>query len=82
MMKRYNQGFLKFGPMEECDAGEWTRHSDIDSYLDKYGAQHAKVFNQMATEMYEENGSIMLKLRVITALLVVSIVVNGVLLGS
>ena len=68
--------------MEECDAGEWTRHSDIDSYLDKYGAQHAKVFNQMATEMYEENGSIMLKLRVITALLVVSIVVNGVLLGS
>ena len=36
MMKRYNQGFLKFVPMEECDIGEWVKHSDIDSYLDKY----------------------------------------------
>jgi hypothetical protein len=81
-MKRYNQGFLKFGPMEQCDTGEWVKHSDIDSYLDKYGAQHAKVFTQMAEEMYGENSSIMLKLKVITALLVMSIVANGVLLGS
>lgn len=67
-MKRYNQGFFKFGPMEECDTGVWVRHSEIDSCLDKYGAQHAKVFTQMATEIYEENSSIMLKLKVITAL--------------
>jgi hypothetical protein len=80
-MKRYNQGFLKFGPMEQCDTGEWVKHSDIDSYLGKYGEQHAKVFSELATEMYKENSSIMLKLKVITATLVISIIANGLLLA-
>ena len=80
-MKRYNQGFLKFGPMEQCDTGEWVKHSDIDSYLDKYGEQHAKVFSELATEMFQENSSIMLKLKVITATLIISIIANGLLLS-
>jgi hypothetical protein len=80
-MKRYNQGFLKFGPMEQCDTGEWVKHSDIDSYLDKYGVQHAKAFIQMAEEMYEENSSIMLKLKVITSALIMSFVANAVFLS-
>ena len=80
-MKQYNQGFLKFGPMEECDTGEWVRRSDIEGYLDKYCVKHTEVF-EIATEMHEENNSIMLKLKVITALLVMSIVAKGVLLGS
>jgi len=27
-MKRYNQGFYKFGAMEQCDTGEWARVED------------------------------------------------------
>jgi len=80
-MKRYNQGFLKFGPMEQCDTGEWVKHSDIDSYLDKYGEQHAKVFSEFATEMFQENSSIMLKLKVITSALIMSFVANAVFLS-
>jgi hypothetical protein len=80
-MKRYNQGFLKFGPMEQCDTGEWVKHSDIDSYLDKYGEQHAKVFSSLATEMFQENSSIMLKLKVITSALIMSFVANAVFLS-
>ena len=28
-MKRYNQGFVKFGPMEQCDDGEWVKYEDV-----------------------------------------------------
>jgi hypothetical protein len=52
-MKRYNQGFLKFAPMEECDTGEWTRHSEICSYLDEYCVKHTEVF-EITAEMHEE----------------------------
>lgn len=27
-MFRYNQGFLKFGPMEQCNDGEWIKYED------------------------------------------------------
>lgn len=28
-MQRYNQGFLKFGPMEQCSEGEWVKYNDV-----------------------------------------------------
>ena len=80
-MKRYNQGFHKFGAMEECNTGEWIKADEVDSYLDKFSKEHAKVFSRLATEVYQENSSIMLKLKVITAALVVSIVANWVLIS-
>lgn len=33
-MKRYNQGFGKFGPMEQCEDGEWVRFEDADAELE------------------------------------------------
>ena len=81
-MKRYNQGFHKFGAMEECNTGEWIKADEVDSYLDKYAKEHAKVFSRLATEMYQENSSIMLKLKVITAALVVSFVTNAMLVAT
>ncbi len=80
-MKRYNQGFHKFGAMEQCDTGEWVKHSDVDSFIKKYGEQHAKVFSELATEMYKENSLTMLKLKTITAILIISIIANGLLLS-
>lgn len=35
-MKRYNQGFLKFGPMEQCSSGEWVRYKDHENALNGY----------------------------------------------
>ncbi len=29
----YNQGFGKFGPMEQCDTGEWVKWDDIEPFL-------------------------------------------------
>ncbi len=29
-MKRYTQGFKKFGPMEQCNDGEWVRFEDYE----------------------------------------------------
>lgn len=80
-MKRYNHGFYKFGTMEECNTGEWIKADEVDSYIDQYAKQHAKVFSKLATEMYQENSSIMFKLKVITAALIVSIVANWVLIS-
>jgi hypothetical protein len=34
-MKRYNQGFGKFGPMEQCNDGEWVRYEDVKSIIKK-----------------------------------------------
>jgi F0F1-type ATP synthase assembly protein I len=32
-MKRYNQGFGKFGPMEQCNDGEWVRYEDSERVI-------------------------------------------------
>jgi hypothetical protein len=29
----YNQGFYKFGPMEQCATGEWVKWNDIEPVL-------------------------------------------------
>ena len=34
-MKRYNQGFGKFGPMEQCKDGEWVRYEDAEKEFDE-----------------------------------------------
>lgn len=32
-VKCYNQGFLKFGPMEQCADGEWVRWAEVEPFL-------------------------------------------------
>ena len=54
-MKRYNQGFLKFGPMEECDTGEWIKAVDADNTMNEIKRQGAKVFSDLSKKIYEEN---------------------------
>ncbi len=75
-MKRYNQGFLKFGPMEECDTGEWIKAVDADNTMNEIKRQGAKVFSDLSKKIYEENINLALKLTVVTALLIVSIGAN------
>jgi len=35
-MKRYNQGFYKFGPMEQCKDGEWAKYEDLEKEFDEF----------------------------------------------
>jgi len=35
-MKRYNQGFYKFGPMEQCSDGEWAKYEDLIKEMDEF----------------------------------------------
>jgi len=30
---QYNHGFYKFGPMEQCDTGEWVRWAEVEPFL-------------------------------------------------
>lgn len=46
-VKLYNQGFYKFGPMEQCDSGEWVRWADIEPFLK---AAELRVQTAMETE--------------------------------
>jgi hypothetical protein len=46
-VKLYNQGFYKFGPMEQCDSGEWVRWADIEPFLQ---AAELRVQTAMETE--------------------------------
>jgi hypothetical protein len=32
-MLRYNQGFKRLGPMEQCSDGEWVRWDDVKSHI-------------------------------------------------
>lgn len=43
----YNQGFYKFGPMEQCATGEWVRWNDIEPVL---RATNLRVQTAMETE--------------------------------
>lgn len=36
MFDKFNQGFGKFGPMEQCDDGEWMRVEDHEKVLEQY----------------------------------------------
>lgn len=48
-VKCYNQGFGKFGPMEQCTDGEWVRWKDVEPFL------HAAELRVMTSMEYEKN---------------------------
>ena len=48
-VKCYNQGFGKFGPMEQCTDGEWVRWKDVEPFL------HAAELRVMTSMEYERN---------------------------
>lgn len=41
-MKRYNQGFFKFGPMEMCNTGTWNKWEDTAQALVNLHKIHVK----------------------------------------
>lgn len=48
-VKRYNHGFFKFGPMEQCTDGEWARWKDVEPFL------HAAELRVLTSMEYEKN---------------------------
>ncbi len=64
-MLRYNQGFKKFGPMEQCSDGEWIKFKDHEqvinerdfhykeclAYWQKLYTGHDKIITQLKTEL-------------------------------
>jgi len=80
-MKRYNQGFLKFGPMEQCDTGEWARVEDCYDLINHEREDYYFGYSELAKEMYQENSALLFKLKVVTAGLIVSFVTNAMLIA-
>ena len=46
-MKRYNQGFLKFGPMEQCDDGEWIKYEGHEKVVKDFLKAHDKMSEKL-----------------------------------
>lgn len=51
-MKRYNQGFGKFGPMEQCNSGEWMKYKDAEDVVHEW-QEYCKVIEQDNKTMAE-----------------------------
>jgi len=52
-MERYNQGFGKFGPMEQCKDGEWVRYEDAEKEFDELKELFVKA-NDSVEDYWEE----------------------------
>ena len=50
-MKRYNQGFGGFGPMEQCDDGKWVKYEDYDKEIDAYSEDLSKFYEESRQEL-------------------------------
>ena len=50
-MKRYNQGFGGFGPMEHCDDGKWVKYEDYDKEIDAYSEDLSKFYEESRQEL-------------------------------
>ena len=50
-MKRYNQGFGKFGPMEQCDDGTWVKYEDYEQEIDAYVEDLSKFYENSREEL-------------------------------
>ena len=50
-MKRYNQGFGKFGPMEQCDDGKWVKYEDYEQEIDAYVEDLSKFYENSREEL-------------------------------
>ena len=48
-MKRYNQGFGKFGPMEQSNDGQWVTYQDYEA-LSKRLEQTKELWNNSSSE--------------------------------
>ena len=50
-MKRYNQGFGGFGPMEQCDDGKWVKYEDYEQEIDAYVEDLSKFYENSREEL-------------------------------
>ena len=50
-MKRYNQGFGGFGPMEQSDDGKWVKYEDYDKEIDAYTEDLSKFYEESSEEL-------------------------------
>lgn len=44
-IQRYNQGFLKFGPMEQCSDGKWVKYDDVKKRFSDYEDEICDLMN-------------------------------------
>lgn len=79
-MRRYNLGFLKFGPLEECNNGELMYYSDHhmlmenkEKLISEYSADYHKIY-----DLYENMN---IKKDVYKAVACLSIIANFTLLA-
>lgn len=82
-MNRYNQGFYKFGPMEQTSNGKWVKHEDVvplENVVKDLRKQVASLECQVANQV-SETLRINLKRADLFSILCVSELINAVLIG-
>jgi len=57
-MNRYNQGFWKFGPMEQCNDGIWGKYADFLKVLRLAVSMKNSHITQLEAELDEANNKI------------------------
>lgn len=77
-MNRYNQGFGKFGPMEQTWNGKWVKHEDVvvlEQLLKEYQQKNSKL--ECSKDKVDLSYSTLLnKCQNIFALLCISVLIN------
>lgn len=90
-MNRYNQGFLKLGPMEQSNDGEWIKYSEYEELklqkqrlLDSYiilNEQYVRC-NEEYNLANTQRSNAILSAFIIAGMFVVSVIFNIVMLYS
>lgn len=86
-MKRFNLGFLKFGPLEQCDTGILMYHSDhisiIGNYMKKINAKEEEI-QQLTLDLdhsIQKNELILETNFVLKFVLLCSVLLNSILIS-
>jgi len=57
-MNRYNQGFWKFGPMEQCNDGIWGKYADFLKVLRLVVSMKNSRITELEAELDRANNKI------------------------
>lgn len=66
-VKRYNQGFGSFGPMEQCNGGKWVKYEDYHHLLFRYQRVVGKLYDCTNTLQRERDAVFLLKVALAVA---------------
>lgn len=67
-VKRYNQGFVNFGPMEQCSGGKWVKYTDYHYLLFRHNKLEDQLYNCRETLQRERDAIFLLKVALATAI--------------